>query len=79
MKLRGYNFPICIKTLNRPDVRHDLCELRKKFVFVPTDKAQNNISIICKKFYIDSLLKEVSFSLDPLEQKNDGTYISVDD
>ena len=28
---------------------------------------------------MDSLLKEVSFSLDPLEQKQDGTYITVND
>ena len=78
-KLRGFNFPICLKTLNRTDVKSNLRDLHKNFVLVPTDKAQNNISIICKKFYVDSLLKEVSFSLDSLESKNDGTYITVDD
>ena len=66
-----------LEDLNRLEVKNDLRELHRKFVFVPTDKAQNNISIVCKKFYIDSLLKEVGFSVDQ-EVKN-GTYIKVDD
>ena len=53
-----------------------LHDLHRKFVLVPTDKAQNNISIICKKFYIGSLLKEVSFSLSPLENKTNKTYLT---
>ena len=51
-KLRGYGIPICLKTLNRNDVKTNLSDLHEKFVFVPTDKAQNNISIICKKFML---------------------------
>ena len=46
------------------------------FIFVPTDKAQNNIAIICKKFYHDSLFKEVAFTDDKkIEMKNMSTYI----
>ena len=41
-------------------------------MLTPTDKAQNNISIICKKFYIESLLKEVSPDLN----KN-STYLLI--
>ncbi len=78
-RLRNYGSPICYKILNRPDVRHDLDELHNRFVFVPTDKAKNNISIICKKFYIDSLLKEVSFSTDALPDRKDNTYITIND
>ena len=80
-QLRGYGIPITLKTLNRTDVQSDLADLHNRFVFVPTDKAQNNISIICKKFYIDSLLKEVAFEADPLPlpDQKDNTYIIVND
>ena len=36
-----------------------LKELQSKYVMVPIDKAANNISIICKRFYVMRLLKEV--------------------
>ena len=38
----------------------DLDELHKDFVLVPTDKAKNNITIVCKKFYISMIEKELS-------------------
>ncbi len=34
-------------------------DLHSKYVIVPIDKAANNISIICKRFYVMRLLKEV--------------------
>src|ERR1700744_1553432 len=68
--------PIIKKILNNKDTKNELAELQKNFVFVPTDKAQNNISIICKKFYLDSLFKEVAFTNDKkIETKNMSTYI----
>ena len=36
-----------------------LKDLQSKYVIVPIDKADNNISIICKRFYVMRLLKEV--------------------
>ena len=36
-----------------------LQDLHKRYVIVPIDKAANNISIICKRFYVLRLLKEV--------------------
>ena len=36
-----------------------LQDLQSKYVIVPIDKAANNISIICKRFYVQRLLKEV--------------------
>ena len=36
-----------------------LKDLQSKYVIVPIDKAANNISIICKRFYVMRLLKEV--------------------
>ncbi|MGC4052864.1 MAG: hypothetical protein QM757_26350 [Paludibaculum sp.] len=43
----------------------------------PTDKAQNNISIICKKFYITTLLKEVSGNSTYNEVKLDSKEITT--
>ena len=33
--------------------------LHSRFVFTPVDKASNNIAVICKKYYIKSVLSEV--------------------
>ena len=32
-----------------------------KYVFVPADKAPSNIIIICKRYYIETLIKELGF------------------
>ena len=48
--------------LKQPDVITYLEELHQKFVLVPIDKAANNVAIICKKHYVDVILKEVGFS-----------------
>ena len=42
-----------------------LAELHTNFVIVPIDKAANNIAIICKRFYVIRLLKEVGALGDP--------------
>ena len=46
-----------------------LQDLQSKYVIVPIDKAANNISIICKRFYVLRLLKEVGALSNP-----DPTY-----
>ena len=46
--------------LSDVEVLADLDELHKEFVLVPTDKAKNNITIVCKKFYISMIEKELS-------------------
>ena len=45
--------------LKREDVQTYLKNLQKHFVLVPIDKASNNIAIICKRFYVEVILKEV--------------------
>ena len=49
----------CNPVLKRPDVKEYLDFLHKHFVLVPIDKAANNISIICKRFYVQVILKEI--------------------
>ena len=39
-----------------------LTTLQHKYVIVPADKAPNNVVFICKKYYIDCLLKELDIS-----------------
>ena len=51
--------------LKDPNVLAYLEELHSKFVLVPIDKAANNVAIICKRFYILRLLKELGLSTTP--------------
>ena len=48
------------KVLQNANVKACLSDLHNKYVFVPADKAPNNIIIICKRYYyIDTLIKEL--------------------
>ena len=49
--------------LNKKKVQQDLEILKQKFVFVPVDKASNNVAIICKKYYLQSLSNELHNTL----------------
>ena len=46
------------KVLQNVDVKAYLSDLHNKYVFVQADKAPNNI-IICKRYYIETLIKEL--------------------
>ena len=43
------------------EIRQYLKDLRTKFCVVPIDKALNNLSFICMKFYVSRFLNEVKF------------------
>ena len=45
--------------LQNVDVKACLSDLHNKYVFVPADKAPNNIIIICERYYNETLLKEL--------------------
>ena len=45
--------------LNDPVAKAYLEEFHSKFVLVPIDKASNNVAIVCKRFYITSILDEL--------------------
>ena len=47
------------KVLQNADVKACLSDLHSKYVFVPADKAPSNIIIICKRYYIETLIKEL--------------------
>ena len=45
--------------LKQDDVTRDLEMLQTKYVIVPIDKAANNIAFICKKYYVEVILREI--------------------
>ena len=46
------------KILSDPNVEDTLRRLHDDFVLVPADKAANNVIVVCKKYYIETLIKE---------------------
>ena len=55
---QNFKQPTC-KVFQNVDVKACLSDLYNKYVFVPADKAPNNIIIICKRYYIETLIKEL--------------------
>ena len=75
-KLNRFRYSSKKSILNKPEIRNYLQELHDRYVFVPTDKASNNIAVICKYYYTKILLKEIGL-LDK-KQKSAYTLISED-
>ena len=70
--LKGhFKCPQC-NVLDQPDVKDTLHKLHANYVLVPTDKAANNVMIVCKKYYIDTLVKELGINNVNI---NNPTYI----
>ena len=46
--------------LKDPEVIFDLSIVREQYVMCPIDKAANSIAFICKKYYVQVLLKELN-------------------
>ena len=40
----------------------NLNKLHENFVLEPADKASNNVIVVCKKYYLDVVIKELSFN-----------------
>ena len=47
------------QVLKDPNVVNYLNELQNRYVMCPIDKAANNTAFICKKYYVDVILKEL--------------------
>ena len=62
------------KVLDDKEVNEFLHNFHKKIVITPTDKASNNFSIVCKKFYISCLLKELNISESNNVKQSQSTY-----
>ena len=76
LNLKGhFKSPKC-KVLDQPDVKDTLHKLQTGYVLVPVDKAANNVIIVCKKYYIDTLDKELGITNVNI---SNPTYIPIDD
>ena len=63
------------KVLQNADVKACLSDLHNKYVFIPADKAPNNIISICKRYYIETLIKELGLD-DCSTLTGNSTYTS---
>ena len=73
--LLNFKSPKC-KVLDQPDVKDTLHKLHANYVLVPADKAANNVIIVCKKYYIETLVKVLEINNVNI---NNRTYIPIDD
>ena len=69
-------FVLVYKVRDQLDVKDTLHTLHANYVLVPADKAANNAIIVCKKYYIDTLVKELGINNVNI---NNPTYIPTDD
>ena len=76
LNLKGHFKSLKCKVLDQPDVKDTLHKLQTNYVLVPADKSANNVIIVCKKYYIDTLVKELG--LNNVNISN-PTYIPIDD
>ena len=61
------------KILTDPDVKDTLSRLHDDFVLVPADKTVNNVIVVCKKYYIETLMKELGINTTNISPNS--TYI----
>ena len=61
--LKGKLKSLKCKVLNQPDVKDTLEKLHTDFVLVSADKAANNAIVVCKKYYIKTLVKEFGIKI----------------
>ena len=73
--LKGhFKSPKC-KVLNQPDVKDTLHKLHVNYVLVPADKAASNVTVVCKKYHIDTIVKKLRINN---VNSNNPTYIPID-
>ena len=65
------------KILIDPDVKDTLRRLHDDFVLVPADKAANNVIVVCKKYYMETLIKELGINTTNISPNS--TYIPSTD
>ena len=65
------------KILNDPEVKDTLRRLHDDLVLVPADKAANNVIIVCKKYYVETLIKELGINTTNISPNS--TYIPSTD
>ena len=62
--------------LNQPYVEVTLPKLHANYVLIPADKVANNAIVVCKKYYIKTIVKELAISN---VNSNNAKHITKDD
>ena len=62
--------------LGKEEVKNELERLQEKYVFVPTDKAKNNVSLVYKKFHVQLLHDEISSDTYQLSTESETDIIN---
>ena len=65
------------KILNDSDVKDTLNRLNDDFVLVPADKAANNVTVVCKKYQIETSTKGLGINTKNINPNS--TYIPSTD
>ena len=65
------------KILSDPDVKDTLRGLHDDFVLVSADKAANNVIVVCIRYYIETLIKELGINTTNISPNS--TYIPSTD
>ena len=60
-----------------PEVVREISRLHENFVIVPADKASNNYTFVCKKYYLSILIEELGLNWLPGNPTYNLTYFSV--
>ena len=61
------------KILNYNDVKDTLWRLHDEFILEPADKAEYNVTVVCKKYNIETLIKELGINTTNISPNS--TYI----
>ena len=60
--LKGHFKSPKYKVLDQPDDKDTLHKLHAHYALVPADKAANDVIVVCKKYYIDILVKDLGIN-----------------
>ena len=61
--------------LNKPSVRKDIQALHDSYVIAPADKAANNFVVVCKKFNVEVLVRELGIDMVTYTSMGNSTYV----
>ena len=74
--LKGHFKSLKCKVLDQPDLKDTLRKLHTNYVLVLVDKAANNVIIVCKEYYMDTLVKVLGTNNVNI---SNPAYIPIDD
>lgn len=70
------------RTKRMPNYERKIRKLQKEYVITPADKAANNLVVMCPKFYIADMCKEMGVTLDidnNIEYKGNDVYVPTNE